>query len=317
MSRPTLSRRVPAVTLLAVASCLWAAGLVAPGGSAGPARSHAQTSPPQEVRLLSPGSGPRVALRYAVGVGARETATMALGMSMSIGVGGVPAQPVRMPVTRMQLEMGPIEAAPQGRLRVPYVFMSVQITPGNGVAPELVTAMQTQMQPLIGLRGFQVIDPRGVGHGAGLTVPPNTAPELAQRLEQLSSSMKNMTSPFPEEAVGVGAVWEVRSHIVSNQISLDQVATYRLRAMRGSDVEMDLELSQTAPPQNLNIPQPGVTAHLDSMQTTGSGQVRLNLAHVTPNSSLHTHTEMHSTISAQGQQQPMRMEMDMDVTFSR
>ena len=42
---------------------------------------------------------------------------------------------------------------------------------------------ERELQPLVGLEGFQLIDRQGVGTGVDLVIPPGTSPALAEQLQ--------------------------------------------------------------------------------------------------------------------------------------
>ncbi|MBK6576873.1 MAG: hypothetical protein IPG17_11860 [Sandaracinaceae bacterium] len=276
------------------------------GAAQAPARSV--------VQLLDPGSEPRVALRYATPLGAREAVMLTTRASTRVGMMGFGGgQSTPLPGTRVLVEVGPIADAGADRLMVPFRFTAVDALPTEGVSAEEVTRTQRELQPLVGLEGFQLIDRQGVGTGVDLVIPPGTSPALAEQLQQLRRGLRDMFAPFPSEPVGLGAVWEVRTPVQSHGVAAEQITTYRLRARAGDEIGLDVQIAQTAPAQALPDPQPGLRARLESLATTGSGTMELKLSHLVPAIHWSSRSVVQSTVSVEGFEQPMRAELDLEV----
>jgi len=113
--------------------------------------------------------------------------------------------------------------------------------------------------------------------------------------------------------VGVGAVWEVRTPVQSHGATVEQVTTYRLRAQSGDEIGLDVQITQTAPAQDLPDPQPGLRARLNSLSTTGSGTMELKLSHLVPAVHWTSRSVVQSTVSVQGFEQPMSAQLELEV----
>lgn len=280
------------------------------------AASHhgaAQAPTRSVVQLLDPGSEPRQQLAYATPLGAREAVMLTTRASTRVGMAGFGAASTPLPGTRFTVEVGPIADAGADRLMVPFRFTAVEALPTDGVSAQDIARAQRELQPLLGLQGFQLIDRQGVGTGVDLVIPPGTSPALAEQLQQLRRGLRDMFAPFPSEPVGVGATWEVRSQVQSHGANAEQVATYRLRARAGDEIGLDVQIRQTAAPQVLPDPQPGVRARLESLTTTGSGTMELKLSHLVPAIHWTAHSVLQTTVSMQGFEQPMSAELDLEV----
>jgi hypothetical protein len=93
------------------------------------------------------------------------------------------------------------------------------------------------------------------------------------------------------------------------------VTTYRLTALAGEEVSLTVTFTQSAASQPLPALQPGVTAHLESLEGTGTGTMQLKLSHLTPANHLLTRAMGRSTVSTSGFTQNVRMGMDLEVWF--
>jgi len=275
------------------------------GAAQAPARSV--------VQLLDAGSEPRAPLRYQTPIGAREAVMLTTQARTSLNALGSAGLPTLLPRTRVMVEVGPVAEAGAERLMVPFRFTAAEALPTDGVSAEDVARMQRELQPLVGLTGFQLIDRMGVGTGVDLVIPPGTSPALSEQLQQLRRGLRDMFAPFPSEPVGVGATWEVRTPVQSHGAAAEQVSTYRLRAQSGDEVGLDVQITQTAPTQALPDPQPGLRARLNSLDTTGSGTMELKLSHLVPAVHWTSRSVVRSTVSVQGFEQPVSAQLDLEV----
>jgi hypothetical protein len=282
--------------------------------SPAPAAAPAGAPSPSTVRLVEAGAEPRAPLRYQAVVGAREAMMVTTRTRTDIDMGFGP-QVTRLPTTRVMVEIGPVGDAGAGRLMVPFNFTALEVQPTDGVSADAVARMQRDFSPLVGLQGFQLIDRQGLGTGVDIVIPPGTPTALSEQIQALRRNLHDLFAPFPAEPVGVGAVWEVRTQLLSNHVMVDQVTTYRLTAHAGEEVSLTVTFTQSAGSQALPSPQPGVDARLESLQGTGTGTMELKLSHLTPANHLLTRAMGQSTVSTAGFTQNVRMGMDLEVWF--
>lgn len=294
-----------APSILALAALLLVSHASHHGAAQAPARSV--------VTLIDAGSEPRQQLVYATPFGAREAVMLTMRGTTRLGMAGFGAQTTVLPGTRILVEVGPIADAGAERLMVPFRFTSAEALPADGLSAEAIARAQRELQPLVGLEGFQLIDRQGVGTGVDLVIPPGTSPALAEQLQQLRRGLRDMFAPFPSEPVGLGASWQLRTPVVSHGANAEQVTTYRLRARSGDEIGLDVEITQTAPAQALPDPQPGVRARLERLSTTGSGTMELKLSHLVPAIHWTARSEAQTTVTMQGFEQPMRADVDVEV----
>ncbi|MBK8589408.1 MAG: hypothetical protein IPN77_09770 [Sandaracinaceae bacterium] len=102
------------------------------GAAQAPARSV--------VQLLDPGSEPRVALRYATPLGAREAVMLTTAARTGL-MGWAAAGSTPLPRTRVMVEVGPMADAGADRLMVPFRFTAVDALPTEGVSPRTWPAL--------------------------------------------------------------------------------------------------------------------------------------------------------------------------------
>lgn len=302
-------RRVPVAVLGVV--CALAAGpapAAEPAGGDGP-----------HVKLLSPGEPPLRPLRYQVANGRRGRVTMTVGTTMAMTMDGqaLPAPPAIE--VKSWFDYRVTSASPGGDIRAEYEFGPMEVVEKPGLAPEIVQAMRAALAGMTGTKGFSVIDSRGIVRDADITVPAGAAPQLRQMIDGMRQSLRQLSSPFPEEAVGRGARWDTSYRITQNGLSIDQVAHVELAALDGDKGRMNITLTQSAPAQTMSPPglPPGVKMKLVSLASSGSGENRFDVtAPVSTSAQVTMKMNMANRIeSPDGKAQEMKMSMEMSMTM--
>ena len=134
-----------------------------------------------------------------------------------------------------------------------------------------------------------------------------TNPQFKQALESIASSLDNMVTPLPEEAVGVGARWEVRQGLAASGTSMFQKAVFEVVSIDGKVVTLKVTGEQTAPPQAMSNPAfpPGTEASLQKATGAISGTMTMRLDDLVPTSVLNSQLDMIMDVSIGGQSQTM------------
>ena len=86
---------------------------------------------------------------------------------------------------------------------------------------------------------------------------------------------------FPEDEVGVGAVWTVDQQVVSG-ITLNQRTTVTLRALDGDRATVDVAITQTPESPVWNLPDNAGTLNIASYTYTGAGSLDIDLTQPLP-----------------------------------
>jgi len=268
-----------------------------------------------KIELLAPGAEPRVALRYQFKPGSQEKLVMDLGMSMSMQMGAMAQPPVTLPVSRMHmvLDLQSIDAA--GELRYAFVMNKAEVLPATGAAAAMVPMMSSELAKMEGMKGTARVSNRGFTREASFEVPDRVSAQIKQMEESMARSIEQMSSPLPEEPVGVGARWRVTSQVETGGVNLNQIGHFELVALEAGVAKVRISLEQSAPPQDVKSPDlpPGTVVHLVSMKGQGTGEGQIDLARVVPTSKLELKTEMQMQVKAGPQEQSMGMGMGMSV----
>lgn len=279
-------------------------------------KAAAGTPPEPVVTLIEAGTDPKP-LRLKLTKGQSVTAEMIMKMSMKMDINGMKPPPVALPPTRMLMAMNITDAVAD---TYNYTFEVTEAAPmkADGVQPMVMDAMSKALKNAVGLKGKGTIDNRGMNKGASFDLPPNMDPQTRQLMDGMRDAVGRMSAPLPKEPVGVGGKWKVAQQLSQNGMTLDQTATYTVKAIDGDKLTFDVAVDMNAKPQSVKAPgmPPGATMMLEKMTGNGGGTTVQSLTSLLPDlAKVKIDTSMKSTVKAGGQSQKMAMDMTMDVTI--
>ena len=224
----------------------------------------AQAAPPA-ITVLSTGTGPKRAVRYRSAAGARDRIELSMQMTIDVDVPEIGPQHLEPPPIRIVMDIDVDDVAANGditsRMEMVSASMDGPAMP-NGV-----------LDMLKGLSGAMVISDRGLVKSMQLDTSRIASPVVQQVMS--SMGFDRLATPMPEEAVGVGAKWEVVQAISANNMETNQKSTYELVAMDATSMTFDVTVEQSAAPQKMVLPGAPMEASLVSMTGNGSGRMTL------------------------------------------
>jgi hypothetical protein len=240
------------------------------------------------VTLLAPGAEPRSRLRYAIPASYKGRMLMTTGISVSMTLGGTTLPAMPMPVMKMAADMSVTGVSASGDVSYNLAFAEMTVDAGPGVDAAASAAMQAAASGLSAVRGSATVSNRGVTRDLKIDLDQITNPALKQTMAQFSTSMQNTSMPLPEEAVGVGARWQVRQTTSANGILTYQNSVYEIVSVGGPAVALTLKVDQTAPAQAVSNPSlpPGAQMQLEDLTGTGTGTIQLRLDALIPTSEM-------------------------------
>ena len=258
---------------------------------------------PASVTLLAPGAEPRRPLRYKIAANHKSLMDMTMTMGMNMNVGGS-AMPMDLPPILMSATIDVTGVAANGDITFDLEFTKMGV--GPGADPNIASAMETAGASIKGLKGTATTTNRGVTKSVKLDLSKLDA-GMQQMMGQMTSSVENVSAPFPEEAVGVGARWETRQALANGGVTMFQKAEYELTAVDATSVSMKIKIDQVAPAQAFSNPAmpAGVDTSLDKMSGTGTGTMTIRFDSLVPTSTVDTLSSMAMTMSMGGQVQSM------------
>lgn len=296
-------RRLSLLSLLLVVAC--AGAQTAPQGTTPDTAPVVEADPlslppgaeaeAAQVELLSPGTaGEPQLLRLHPQTGFTQRMIISTSMRMAINM-GTPAPPVEVPTSHMVFSVRVTDTNEEGLSRRELLLEEVRVDEGPHH-----DIMEAELLPLRGLTGVELVDARGRTLYLSYDIPEGVSDATRASLVRMQDVMKQVQPPFPTEPVAVGARWRVESEI-RNQVVMQQVQEYELVEREGDRIVLQVTTTQSAQPQPMDVPQPGVTARLISLNGDGTGRSEINLTQLAPNGTADVHVMLQSEIIPDGQ----------------
>jgi hypothetical protein len=283
------------------------------------ALAHADAGDP-DVKLVSPGKGPTKPLRFAPSKGATQSVVMTMRMQMAIKMGTMDMPATKLPAMKMYADLTITDVQPNGDIRYDYKLAKVEVDNDPTANPAVVNAMRDALKGAEGITGKARVTSRGFTRDMELSIPDSANPQLKQMLDSMKDSMRQLTAPLPDEAIGVGAKWQTKYRIKQNGMEVQQTADNELVALKGNVASVKTILTQTADRQAMNPPglPAGATVELIELKSTGSGDSQVDLGKLMPQSAqmqLKSNTKSHIKMS--GQEQDMTTDLDLSVDVKK
>ncbi len=271
--------------------------------------------PAPDVRLEDAGSGEKVALRYRFKAGDSITGRMDMKMSMKMELGPGQEASVDMPSIGMKMPIQAKEVRPNGNLVYEFSLGSVEVAEDASLPPNVLDNLKSALTGFNGTQGKAEVTPRGMTVNAEMQVPQDANPQIKQMVDSMRQQINQMSVPFPEEPVGVGARWKVTTKMDTGGIQVTNIYHYTLEKMENGNLEMKVTLEQTAEPQEVKNPSlpPGTVVKLTELASSGNGTIRTNLSQLVPQSEIVSEMKMKMHIQAGAQEQDMTQSLSLKV----
>ncbi|HKA90312.1 MAG TPA: DUF6263 family protein [Haliangiales bacterium] len=282
-------------------------------------RAQADAGDP-EVKLVSPGKAPTKTLRFAPTKGTTQGVVMTMKMQMAIKMGTIDMPATKLPAMKMYADLTVTDVSPNGDIRYDYKLGKIDVDNDPASPPAVVNAMRDALKGAEGITGKARVTSRGFTREMELSVPATANPQLKQMLDSMKESMRQLTAPLPDEAVGVGAKWQTKYRIKQNGMEVQQTADNELVSVSGNVAKVKTTLKQTADRQPMNPPglPAGASVELIELKSSGSGLSEVDLTKLMPTSGsmqLKSNTKAHIKMS--GQEQDMATDLDMTVDVKK
>jgi hypothetical protein len=175
------------------------------------------------------------------------------------------------------------KVAQNGDIDYDFTLENCRVADGTVLPQEA----QRTLDQLSGITGEAGMTATGESTKFDLDLPRGLDPNMRSMLDGMSSQFAKTTAPFPTEPVGIGARWRTSTTAEFNGLHTDLSTTYTLRERDGDRYLTEVSYEQSAPEQDAELPglPPSVTAHVDNVAISGSGEIDGSLSKVFPLSS--------------------------------
>lgn len=112
--------------------------------------------------------------------------------------------------------------------------------------------------------------------------PADDAQDSARAaVEQALNQAVYRSISFPEDDLGIGAVWTAKQQVISG-LTLNQTTTATLRARDGDRLTVDVRIDQTPESTTLELPDDAGQLAIDSYTMSGTGTLEIDLTKPLP-----------------------------------
>jgi hypothetical protein len=282
-----------------------------------PTAAGGDTATATPVKLIEPGTEPRKMLRLHPNPGDKQTLSMTVKMAMETKVGEMETPAVKIPTITMSLETTVKGVAENGDITYEMVMGDMGVSDEAGATPGVAEAIKAISAGVKGLSGSGTISSRSLSKGLEFKLPADSNPQARQIMDQMKDMYSQLVVPLPEEAVGLGAKWEVKLPIKAQGMTIDQKATYEVVSLEGERLTTKSAIVQQAANQKVQNPaMPALKMDLTKMVGNGTGERTFDLAHLLPTTGAgKVHTEASMAMNMGGQKQAMTVKSDVNLHF--
>ena len=229
------------------------------------------------LRVIQAGEPPLGSLRLEAQVGKKETLEFTVSTSAEQTLSGKPIAQRAMPTIKMTLETEVTKVDDDGNITFEFEYTNARLRDEAGVAPADLSRMRQTMNLLVGLRGSGVTSDRGLIRKINMQIPRSAGPVVQQQVGGLKQLLKQMFTPFPLNAVGVGAQWEVSEIVKASGIIANQRRIFTVTGVSSDSIDLDVRVIQTASPQPVNLPglPPGAFMRCRNFVSEGTWKIVL------------------------------------------
>ncbi|APA97434.1 hypothetical protein [Nocardia seriolae] len=211
--------------------------------------------------VVDPGAEPRSPLRRTLEPGTTQQVTLSTEHHIEQQINNQALRDISPPSVTIPLTA---QAGNDG----------VALTVGNVTSPDPNLA-----KALLHADGSQVgfdVNEQGAITALKLAPKPATSDTARAALEQSFYQAVYQSIAFPEEPVGVGAVWTVRQQ-VSGSVPLEQVTTATLTARDGNQLTIELNVTQTPKSTVWHLPNEAGQLEIVDYLMHGTGTIGVDL----------------------------------------
>jgi hypothetical protein len=219
-------------------------------------------APKSNIKVTDAGAEPRKALRFHIAPADKQSVIMTLKVNIDPATAaalGAAAAQNPSPAITVPWDVTIQNVATNGDVSYEAVIGEVNVVSDTNTPPAAALAAKTVFAALKGtITG--VISSSGVSKKVEGKAPPGLDLQLRQIYDTIKEAISNPSVPLPDEAIGVGAKWEVKIPNKSQGASMDQTAAFELVSVDGDHVKATVSATVGA-----NAKTPGPT-----IATTGT-----------------------------------------------
>lgn len=253
------------------------------GGDAAPASPDAVGAASDEVtvpvtaattEIVDAGAEPRAVVQFRPAQGTRQEARLVTAATVTQQIDEQPPQDFSTPQLTMPLTALVTQGASDATPATTIDLTLGELSTADAETDELLA-------PATGSHAGFTMALSGAITALRLRPDPDAENKTRSMIEQAFYQAVYRTVAFPDQPVGVGAVWRIRQQVMS-AVALDQVTTATLVARDGDRLTVDVRVEQTPTSPVFELPSGAGTLNVDGYSVRGSGTVVVDLASPLP-----------------------------------
>ncbi|NJM21695.1 MAG: hypothetical protein HC836_17470 [Richelia sp. RM2_1_2] len=238
-----------------------------------------------QLKVINTGTGKKEKLRFTPKVGTKQSINVTLSKDTLMSIGDFKMPRAKLPAYIITLDSTVTKVEPNGDIYYDIAYSNVDIQGDAQTKPELIKVISKQIEQLENFTGSAVIDNQGIVKNINYAIPAKVDVNIKFLVEQLSNSLQQLSSPVPQEAVGIGAKWQINSETDINGINLKQTTTYELVNIKDNVATLNVDLQQQEKSSQVidypGLPLDGILT-LQSFKGSAKGKATIQLDKVMP-----------------------------------
>jgi hypothetical protein len=269
--------RIAALTIALLAVVALAVGYAAGWFSPGPPPEQSKAA--FGVTLLAPGAEPRRVLRYRPVPGSVEMIVIDITTTESKKIDERDPIETSHPRLLLGLRLEVADVTPNGDTCFVWECAELSLEAAEGTHPAIWKALRSVAKRIQGTSGSGRQSARGIHVELSHDTPLPNEPELQSLIASITEILEQLSTPIPEEPVGVGARWEVSYARNREGIRLTQTVTFELESLDENEARLRIYVAVAGlhqPIEHFEVPAKAI-ARLKSGHGDGEGEIVIDL----------------------------------------
>jgi hypothetical protein len=266
-----------------------------------------------QVKLISAGAEPLEIYRLQAQPGSQQKVKMSVAMSMTMSGPDLPGEPVKIPKIQLDATVTTKSVAANQDITYEAVFDQMAVASDAGGEPTMIQALEQQLGGLKGAVVTGLLSDRYHSKKAEVKLPAGADASVRDSVEQMKGALVNPALVLPEEPIGVGAKWEIRTRHKENNINVDLVANHELVAAADGRLTIKSVTTRSAAKQKIANPlMPSLKVDLTKLTGGNTEEFVLDLAQLLPLTyRANDWTELSMAMNHLGRRETMTMKMEV------
>ncbi len=262
-----------------------------------------------QIKLIEAGATPQEVYRLKAETGDKQIANITAKISTGMSAPGMEGEMMNMPAIKMKATLTIKDVTTGGDVNYEVRVDEVDVVAEASVPAPLVEGMKASLAGMKGLVIASTVTDRLLNKKVEAKIPPGTDAQTRASMEQMKESFANPEFILPEEAIGVGAKWEVKEKAKTQGMTIDQTTTHELVSIEGDTLIVKSSTTQSAANQKIPNPlMPSLKVDMTKMTGSATGTSTVSLKKILPvKATSNERAELNLSVNAGGQKQVMTM----------